>query len=382
MKKILTLFLALALILASAGALVSCGADANTPDGMQIVAGGDELGYYFYAPEGWSVSNVGGIKSAFVSRIDTTSVTFTEVDPFASTDGGGKDKDAYFFEDYFADSLSEFATTPTVSNNGEEILFGKSGERADRAKRYTFSYDYYDPNADKTYSYAFMQILIKAGGKYYIFQYSGSLENRNGTQTTYYDYHLGSSEDKGDVMKIMEEFRFVTKSGEPSVEAPVYDEDGFLLVSDIDISGFSLSAPTGFSKNHSLGMASASHTDGSNLNMTEAMGTNENVNAYVLRRLEELAVIATDITYEYTTDEDGRKIVNYEQVNLGNADAANAYRYSYTYNGERILVYQVIAINRSGLSYKGYVFTYTAKEANFEGHLDGITKAMEKVVFK
>ncbi len=381
MKKILTLFLSLALIIASAGTLTSCSTGTDAPDGMKLVAGGTDLGYYFYAPEGWSVSNVGEIKSAFVSRIDTSSVSFVEVDPI-KTETTEALEDAYFFGDYFTDSLSEFTTTPTVSNNGEEIIFGKSGESADRAKKYTFSYDYYDPNADDTYSYAFMQILIKAGGKYYVFQYSASLQNRNGTTTTYYDYHLGTAKDKGNVMKIMEAFRFVAKTGEPTVETPVYDKDGFLLVSDIDVSGFSLYAPAGFTKDHSLGMASASHSDGASLNMTEAMGTNENVNSYVLRRLEELAVIATDVSYEYTTDEAGTKIVNYEQVKLGNSDAANAYRYSYTYNGERISVYQVIAINRSGLSYHGYVFTYTAKADVFDAHFDNIIKAMEKVVFK
>ena len=130
-------------------------------------------------------------------------------------------------------------------------------------------------------------------------------------------------------------------------------------------------------------MASASHTDGSEINMTEAMGTNENVNTYVLRRFDELeALTGSKVEYEFTTDKNGTKIVNYVQVELGNADAANAYEYSYTYNGTAYKVYQVIAINRSGLSYHGYVFTYTAKEANFNLHLENVKKAIEKVRFE
>ena len=163
MKKILTLFLTIALTVASLGALTSCADSSDVPEGMKLVAGGEELGYYFYAPEGWAVSNVGEIKSAFVSRIDTSSVSFTEINPLLKNPtGNGKETDDYFFENYFTESLSEFPSAPTVSNNGEEIIFGKSGEGATKAKKYTFSYDYYDANAEETFSYAFMQILIKA----------------------------------------------------------------------------------------------------------------------------------------------------------------------------------------------------------------------------
>lgn len=383
MKKILTLFLTIALIFAALGVLTSCSESSDTPEGMKLVSGSDELGYYFYAPEGWAVSNVGEIKSAFVSRIDTSSVSFTEVDPFLKSDGNGKTRDEYFFNDYFNNSLSEFPSQPTVSNSGEEIVFGKSGETAAKAKKYTFSYEYYDANAEETFSFAFMQILIKANGKYYVFQYSASLENRNGTQTTYYDYHLGTGKKKGDVTKIIENFRFVTPKDSTKTEKPVYDKDGFLLVSDSSVSGFSLYVPEGFKKTHSAGMASASHTDGSEINMTEAMGTNENVNTYILRRFDELeALTGSEVEYEFTTDENSNKIVNYEPVKLGNADAANAYKYSYTYNGETYRVYQVIAINRSGLSYHGYVFTYTAKDVNFNTHFEGVVKAVGKVKFE
>ena len=76
MKKLaLAFILVLSVIL-----LIGCGSD-GAPDGMQLVSGGPELGYYFYAPEEWTVSNTGDISSVYVSRIDTTSVSFAEIDP-------------------------------------------------------------------------------------------------------------------------------------------------------------------------------------------------------------------------------------------------------------------------------------------------------------
>ena len=45
-------------------------------------------------------------------------------------------------------------------------------------------------------------------------------------------------------------------------------------------------------------------------------------------------------------------------------------------------MYQVIVIDGWTLSYKGYVFTYTAKESNYDLHLDEISKIIDKVRFK
>jgi len=76
MKK----FCLIALIIISIFALASCKDTGDVPEGMQLVGGGEGKGYYFYAPEEWTVTSLGGIDAAYVSNVNTTSVTFTEID--------------------------------------------------------------------------------------------------------------------------------------------------------------------------------------------------------------------------------------------------------------------------------------------------------------
>ena len=54
MKKII----ALITLLASVFSLVACADTTGLPEGMQLVRGGEEYGYYFYSPEEWTVANV------------------------------------------------------------------------------------------------------------------------------------------------------------------------------------------------------------------------------------------------------------------------------------------------------------------------------------
>ena len=388
MKKIGALLSAFAILTLSILSLFSCGNGSEVPENMRLVAGGESLGYYFYAPEEWTVSNVGEIKSAYASRVDTSSVSFAEVGPFENV---GVPADDYFFNSYFKQSLLEYPKAPTVSNpEGEEILFGKEGEAADRAKKYTFTLEYFDYTANRTFKYAYMQILIKKADSYYIFQYCASLENRNGTSTTYYDYYLGDAENEGKITKVIKEFRFVNKVGEDVRSEVVTDSDGFTLVSDSALCGFDLYVPSGFKADFSSAIVSASHTDGSNITMTKTPGYNENVNQYMLRRFGELESTVTNIEYELKYDENGepvydpqgKQVVNYETIKFGDAEAANVYKYSYVYNGTKFQIYQVIVIDGWVLSYQGYVFTYTATEANYSLHLEDVLKTIEKVNFK
>jgi hypothetical protein len=389
MKKIGAFISLIATLIGCVFCLAACGDSSHIPDGMQLVAGGNSLGYYFYAPEEWTVSNTGEIKSAYVARVDTSSVSFAEVHPKDFLPDGANAED-YFFNSYFKKSLEEFPNAPKVANpDGENIIFGKEGEAADKAKKYTFTYEYYDYNAKETFKYGFMQILIKKGDSYYIFTYSASMEKKEG-ETTYYDYYLGNGDSNSKIMKIINEFRFTQKEGSTVPEEPKRDKDGYLLISDSKLCGFDMYAPESFRLDYSSGIISATHGDGSNITMSEAMGTNENVNAYVLRRLGELESVVSDIKYELMYDENGepvldpsgKQVVKYATVKFGNATAANAYEYTFTYNGESYHVYQVIIIDGWALSYKGYVFTYTAKEVNYSLHYDEIQRIIEKVDFE
>ncbi|MBE6644943.1 MAG: hypothetical protein E7612_06155 [Ruminococcaceae bacterium] len=391
MKKTVSLFLFISILLSSVLALSSCSGDDKTPDGMQLVAGGEALGYYFYAPEEWTVSNVGNVKSAYASRVDTSSVSFTEVMPSDFLPDGKENAEEYFFGSYFKDSLSEFSNEPTVSNpDGETVIFGKEGELADKAKKYTYTYDYFDYTANETFKFGFMQIFIKEGDRYYIFTYTASMKNRNGSDKTYYEYYLGDDENNGKIYDVINNFRFVEKKGEEETEELIKDADGYTLISDSALSGFEIYVPEGFKKDFSSAIVSATHNDGSNITMTEANGTNENVNAYMLRRFGDLGSIVENLSYEQKRSESGElefdandnPVVDYKTVEFGNSVLANAYEYSFTYNGETYKVYQVVIIDGWVLSYKGYVFTYTAKDANYSLHYDEIIKTTEKVIFK
>ena len=82
MKKSITLISLITILFALVFSLAGC-SGSDTRDGMQLVAGGESLGYYFYAPEEWTPSSVGEIKAAYISRVDPTSVSFAEVKTFA-----------------------------------------------------------------------------------------------------------------------------------------------------------------------------------------------------------------------------------------------------------------------------------------------------------
>lgn len=391
MKKIIALLSLMATLVSAAFSLVSC-SGSDTPEGMQLVAGGEELGYYFYAPEEWTPSCVGNIKAAYISRVNSTSVSFAEVKSFDKMPEG-VDKNEYFFTQYFKDSLEEFPdkNPPKVAKeDGEEIIFGKEGENADKARKYTYTYEYLDTDANETFKFGVMQILICKGNRYYIFTYTASMEEKI-SGTTAYDYYLGDEEDEGKVQEIISEFRFVPITEQEEVKEFEKDEDGFVLVSDEDLAGFSLYVPQEFSPDYASAIVSATHTDGSNISFTEAKGTNENVNAYMRRRFAQLEqIIDGEIEYELMFDDkgepvydpDGNQVIKYETIEFGNADAANAYEYTFTYNGSEYHVYQVIAVEGWTLSYRGYVFTYTAKEANYSQHIDDVMKTIEKVDFK
>lgn len=371
MKKICALILVLTLTAASVFSLSSCSDDSDIPDGMQLVFGGESEGYYFYAPEEWTVSNIGEIKSAYASRVDSTSVSFAEVYPAAND--LSVDAESYFFNSYFNDSLSEFpeAMNLNVTINGEPTAFGKEGESADKAVKYAYNYDYSE------HKFGFMQIFIKEGERYFVFTFCALMEVRTDDKT-YYDYYLEK------LQKVIEEFRFVEITDEKEKTEYKKDSDGFLLISEKKLAGFELYVPESFVPDYSSAIVSATHADGSNINISEATGTGENPNQYVMRRFNELeAVTGSKISCENAVYGENGEITDlkHETVEFGNATAAYAYEYKFTYNGSTYQVYQVLVIDGFALSYSGYVFTYTAKEANYSLHSDEINAIIQKVNF-
>ena len=158
MKKVF----ALLICLLSLFALFACDSGDDTPEGMQLVFGGEDAGYYFYAPEEWIISNVGEIKSAYISRVNTTSVSFAEVK--FDTDG---DKAEYFFGEYFNESLDELQkmTDFTLKESEKTIPFGMGEYAATKAEQYIYTYKYLD------FEFSFMQILVQKDERFFIFTY-------------------------------------------------------------------------------------------------------------------------------------------------------------------------------------------------------------------
>ena len=393
MKKIGALILILATITLIGASFTGCSNKSHIPEDMQVVAGSDALGYYFYAPKEWTISNVGEIKSAYASRVDTTSVSIVKVDP-KNFLPDGKDADTYFFGSYFADSTADFKGGISISNpDGEFVTFGKEGETADKAKRYAYTYDYFDQTAGQTVKFGFMQYLLKHDGEYYIFTYAASMEKKSGSEISYYDYYLDRDDKEGKLSKVINNFRFVDKKGDIEEKEYKKDSDGYILASDPALAGFNLYVPESFKVDYSSAIVSATHSDGTNVNMSLTAGTNENVNAYMHRRLSELKSFAENITYEVMMDKNGnviveennseRPVLKYTKLDeFGGAINAYAYEYTYEIGGVKYYVYQIISIEGWLLDYKGYVFTYTAKYENHSFHSDELAKIVEKVKFE
>ena len=367
MKRIICAALAVLMLFS----FVGCDKESDIPDGMQLVSGSDALGYYFYAPEEWQSANLEGVAAAYISAINTTSVTFTEIDTesFVIEDATMSAED-YFLYHYFDDTKGEFPDDTRYNvNNGEERLFGASGYRADKAVMYAYTYEYSEVQ------YGFMQYFAVHNGSCYILTYSAIAEVIQGYEQSRYDEYLEK------LTAIIENFRFVEKKG--SVDAPEsYPADEYRLVSDAKICGFEFYAPGTFMLDYSSGIVSVTAADGSNVNLSESMGTGVTPKAYFDDRLAELGAIATDINV--IKRDEAAKLGNVPEI-LGQNTLTNfafAYEYTYVFGGETYHVYQILAAEGWLLDADGYVFTYTAKEENYAKHLGEVNTMIEKVVFK
>ena len=342
MKKLF----ALILILATLGTLAACGNSSDVPEGMQPVRCGEDVGYYFYAPEEWTVANLSDISAAYASNVDSSSVTYTETAMPSGT-----------VAEYFAESLKEFPEAPKVTVNGEEVTFGN----ADQAIKYVYEYSYAEHN------FRTMQIFVKYGDRFGIFTYTSMLEIKSDPDKVQYDYYLDKIEN------VIDNFKFVNKSGTP--EKPEYTvEDGWKMISDKRTAKFSLYVPEQFEVEYSSGIVLAKLPDGSNISMSRATSTGMSVADYWNNRKTELDAIVDDITVVMQTA-DGGEEKEYANVTFGNAKSAAAYEYTYTYNGTVYHVYQVFAVT----SFNGFAFTYTATNENYASHIDTVKDIIAKV---
>lgn len=350
MKKILSIILLLTLTIG----LISCGKNKDgIPEGMQLVRGGSDIGYYMYAPEEWTVSNQGNISVAYASNVDNSSITYTEVEPPKMS-----------VQEYFADSSKSY--TPAMkfkllsSEAGSQTTFGN----AEKATKFEFEFEYSE------HKFRSMQIFAEYQGRFGIFTFTSFSENMSSKDIIQYDYY------KEKIDKVTTNFKYVDKVGDNA--EPQYEiKDGYKLVSDKRVSKFNLYVPVDFKVEYSSGIVSAISPDGSSVNMSRATQTNVRVDEYLNRRIEELSNIVSDIKIIQHTDSNGELSDFNKNASLGNAKSAASQEYTFVYNGTTYHVYKVCAVT----TFNGFVFTYTATEENYNKNLETIKTIIEKVEF-
>ncbi|MBQ8688752.1 MAG: hypothetical protein IJ515_00105 [Clostridia bacterium] len=375
MKKIF----AILMIALSIFALASC-ESSDVPEGMQLVNGGDDKGYYFYAPEEFTVANLADVDAVYVSAVNTTSITFTEISaeeigaPAASEITIVNDKltaeENYFLYQYFDARRKDFPEDMMLLSGPTEDIFGAGEERADAAVAYSYTYTYAEVQ------YGFTQYFALHNGSYYILTYSAIYEVLDGFESSRYDEYREKLE------QVVESFRFVNKTGEDKPEES-YPSDEYRLVTDRKLAGFEFYAPGDFTVDYASAIVSVTASDGSNVSMTEATAVGTTADEYMKKRFNELSAIVDDIKPAgASVDPENPESFVGVATKLGNNSSwAFAYEYTYTYKGESYHVYQILAVDGVALWADGYVFTYTAKEENYAAHLDKVMAMIEKVVF-
>lgn len=333
MKRTLALLLTVIIAILS---LAGCAASSDAPAGMQKVRGSDALGYYLYVPEGWTVANQGDVAAAYVSTLDNTSVTLVEASMPEGT-----------IAEYFEAAKADFTFAINLTKENADFKLGNATE----AKQFIYDYEYSD------YKFRTMQVFAKFEGRFYIFTFTSQLTARQGTEQSYYDFHLENS-----LGSITENIKFVSKSGE--VSSPEYPEvDGYLLVSDAELCGFDFFVPEGYSVDFSDGIVSVSREDGSNVTMAKATTGGVRIDEYWEMRKKELEAIfgtVTEIKIEHRSGKLG---------NL-NENTTSTFEYTYSHGEVTYHVYQLLGVD----SFSGYVFTFTAPE---EIYADRIAEAMD-----
>lgn len=324
--------------------LVSCGgkSEVEIPDGMQLAAGGSELGYYFFVPEEWTVSNLGDVSAAYVSPLTPASVSLT------ATELSDGESTAEYFERSFASFPASFGVAK--AEEGTACTLGN----AEDAVSYVYTYTYQEK------SFRTLQILARFEGRAYLYTYTAPDTKADGADKTPYETYVEKAR------SVISSIKFIEKT-DKSPDDKVYesDGDGYLLISDGVVAGFDFYLSPTFTPTLTTGIIGAVAADGASVTMSEATRTGVSVADYFKERKEELSTFVTELTV----------LRENEELTFANAKRAVAYEYTYLFEGELYHVYQVLAVT----STKGFVFTYTAKEGNYATHLDEVTKMTEKL---
>lgn len=349
MKKALAILLSLIMILT---ALTACSKkDSDIPEGMQLARGGEDVGYYMYAPEEWVVANQDelGVACTYVSKINNTSITLVEAD-FAESDITG----------YVARELEKFpdafAVTETLALKEDAL------GNAERAWKIGYTYTYGE------YTYQVMQIFAIYKGRSYILTYSASVGTYDG-EVSYYEKFLEKAQ------SVIKNIKFVDKK-DADAQKPTYpkDADGYSLISNEKLCGFNMYIPDSYTLDFATSMVSATRVDGTNINVSEATDTNTDSVGYWTTRHETLERLGATVSLMAPTNDIASSQVT---VELGEGVRATSLKYSFTFAGKTSCVYQVLIVK----GFTGYVFTYTASEDCFEANFAEMQTILNKIEF-
>ena len=347
--------------------LVGCdgGSEISVPEGMQIVKQSKKDGYVFFGPAAWIVANQGDIGATYLSGINTTSMTFVKVNIPAGN-----------IKDYFNRTKEEFIYDVEVLTNAERTNFGN----ADEAWKYVYAYKYGD------YDISCLQVILRHKTSYYVFTYTsyGSISDEG----SYYRLYLDRAQ------TAIDNFLFTDAAQDDTVNTEYSrDADGYLLVSDKDRSGFDLYLPESVEILDNSAIVSAKISENSVISLTRATETGLNILTYLSNRHDALSAMTSDfkdvkvtVTVNYNAESELFKNWSIDcmpevdaTLKFGDLDQKTtaSYEYTFTYNGTSYHVFQVLGVgNRNG-----YVFTYTATEAEYESGLDEVMTILDKVRF-
>ena len=118
MKKIQAGLLVLIMIF-SLLFITSCSNKSGAPEGMILVRGGEDAGYYFYGPEEWIVANMGDISCTYASKVDLSSMTFAESEMPTES-----------ISEYFENEKAMFPYEIQITVYGEDCTFGDANKLA------------------------------------------------------------------------------------------------------------------------------------------------------------------------------------------------------------------------------------------------------------
>ncbi len=365
MKGILKFLCAAVLTLTLFG-LVSCGKEAGVPDGMQLVRGGEEYGYNFYAPEEWVVSSYGEFASAYISVTNNSSITFGEASmpDYGKDDGGFDEADAVKYFNENMDNL-DYMKSREITVNAEKCAFGNE----QNAYKFIYTYSYENADGSKI-NYRAMQILAARADRLYIFLYNSQNTAPAYAEdgVTFYEIYLEK------VNEVVSAFRFLDT---PPVKAPITagSSGELTLVSDRKICGFDFYAPADSLPVATSALVHRNLGGGSSVSISELVSnsTSTHPDEYFDGIRSNMQKSFGEIEYQAPEKDSNKREVK-------GAMWAYFYEYSYSYAGVKYKGCTVlIQTGTNSLNAKAYILTYTAPTGSYDGEL--LTEMLDRLEF-